>query len=172
MWFGKEQCYNLNPKASSPPVLIGEKNPNFGKKDSIGLLLLQTPEVAKKRIKSLREPESRLRHSQNKQGDKNPAHGRKWWYNDKNETLFQKESPGSGWKLGNPRQSGKTNFFFNNKIEWTEERKNKQSERMLEENHAKGKKWWVNPRGETRFEQLSPGPEWQNGRVYRPGPRV
>lgn len=167
MWFGKEQCYNLNPKASAPPVLVGEKNPNFGKTDSVGLLLLQTPEVAQKRIKALRDPKSRLKQSENKQGDKNPAYGRKWWYNDIGETLFQKESPGPEWKLGNLGQSGKNNFFFNNKIEWTEERKNKQSERMLKQNHAKEKKWWVNPEGFTRLEHFSPGPEWQNGRVYR-----
>lgn len=27
MWFGTEQCYNLNPVASRPPVFFGESNP-------------------------------------------------------------------------------------------------------------------------------------------------
>ena len=28
-------------------------------------------------------------------------------------------------------------------------------------------KWWVCEKGETKFQEVSPGPEWQNGRVYR-----
>ena len=27
--------------------------------------------------------------------------------------------------------------------------------------------WWVNPDGVTKFQQFSPGPEWQRGRVYK-----
>lgn len=30
-----------------------------------------------------------------------------------------------------------------------------------------GCKWWVNSAGETKFQRESPGPGWQNGRVYR-----
>jgi hypothetical protein len=39
--------------------------------------------------------------SKKKQGDKNPAHGRKWWVNvETGETCFEKENPGFGWKRG------------------------------------------------------------------------
>lgn len=31
----------------------------------------------------------------------------------------------------------------------------------------KGTKYWVNPCGEVRRSVESPGPEWQNGRVYK-----
>ena len=30
-----------------------------------------------------------------------------------------------------------------------------------------GQKWWVNPQNEACYQPESPGPEWQNGRVYR-----
>ena len=32
MWYGKECCYNLNPRADRPPVMFGEDNHMFGKK--------------------------------------------------------------------------------------------------------------------------------------------
>lgn len=32
MWFGKEQCYNLNPNASKGPCLSGADHPSSGKK--------------------------------------------------------------------------------------------------------------------------------------------
>jgi group I intron endonuclease len=44
----------------------------------------------------------------------------------------------------------------------------KMAERMLgEANPSFGKRWWVNPRGETGFSEEKPGPEWQQGRKWR-----
>ena len=46
--------------------------------------------------------------------------------------------------------------------------KEAQSERRKGDgNPCFGQKWWVNPQNETCYQPESPGPEWQNGRVYR-----
>lgn len=42
------------------------------------------------------------------------------------------------------------------------------SERRIGEgNPCYGKRWWVNKNGENLYQENSPGPEWQNGRVYK-----
>jgi hypothetical protein len=170
MWFGKEQCYNLNPKASEPPILTGERNPYYGKTDSPGFLALQTPSSAEKRINSLRSEKSRKERSERVTGEQNPAHGRHWWVGPNGEIKYQQNSPGQDWKRGNPHTRGeKKNFFYGKSFEWSEERKLRYSERMLENPTTKGWKWWVNSRGETQMSPESPGPDWQNGRKWRDG---
>ena len=37
-----------------------------------------------------------------------------------------------------------------------------------ENNPSYGKRWWVNESNETKYQIESPGPEWQNGRKYKP----
>jgi hypothetical protein len=169
MWFGKECCYNLNPKADCPPVLRGERNHYFGKSNSPGLLAMQTPEAVVNRVKALQNENFRTRHSERQSGSNNGAYGRRWWTSLSGETRFQEESPGEGWSLGNPNTAGERNFFFNTSIPWSDDRKKKQSEFMLENNPTKGKKWWVNKEGETQLATLCPGENWQNGRKWREG---
>lgn len=169
MWFGKEQCYNLNPKANCPPVLTGERNPYFGKTDSPGLLAMQTPEATANRVKALQNEEFRIKHSKRQSGSNNGAHGRKWWKSPSGESRFQQNSPGEEWTPGNSYMTGELNYFFDNPIPWDESRKKRQSEFMLENNPAKGKSWWVNRVGETQLTTVCPGKDWQKGRKWREG---
>jgi group I intron endonuclease len=169
MWFGKEQCYNLNPKASEPPILMGERNPNFGKTDSPGFLALQTPSSAEKRTSSLRSEKSRKERSERVTGKQNPAYGRRWWVGPNGEAKYQQDSPGQGWRQENPYTGGQRNFFYGKSLEWSEERRLRHSERMLKNPTTKGWKWWVNSQGETQMSPESPGPDWQNGRKWGDG---
>jgi hypothetical protein len=50
-------------------------------------------------------------------------------------------------------------------VKHTEKAKAKMSSGSKGKN--KGKKWWVNPQGGVLRSVESPGPDWQNGRVYR-----
>jgi hypothetical protein len=38
--------------------------------------------------------------SEDRTGTGNPAYGRKWWVNSKNETVYQENSPGTEWQRG------------------------------------------------------------------------
>jgi len=47
-----------------------------------------------------RRPEVRAVLSAQKQGEGNPAYGRKWWVNKLGERLYQTKCPGEGWQNG------------------------------------------------------------------------
>jgi hypothetical protein len=162
MWFGKEQCYNLNPKASAPPVLIGELNPRFG------LTVEENPHYGKQWwVNKLEEKErftlehpgtgwelGRLKVSlETKQKQSEKGRGKKIWVNPEGKTTRSHKQPGADWVLG-----------------ISETTRSKQSDNNKgEKNPSFGKRWWVNVNGDKKYQPVSPGPEWQNGRVYRPG---
>jgi hypothetical protein len=162
MWFGKEQCYNLNPVASHPPRLIGalnprfglpvEENPHYGKRwwvnedGTLEKFCLEKPEGDW--IEGRKEVSHTTRKKQSEKGA-----GLYWWVNPDGLMLKRKEQPGPEWVNGMNDES-KESFSKANKGS---------------KNPAFGKKWWINAEGEKKYQPSSPGPEWQNGRVYRPG---
>lgn len=165
MFFGTEMCYNLNPKASAPPVLYGVDNPRFG------LAPEENPHYGKKWWVNFDGSEEKFQidnpgenwsegrkivseETKNKQSQR--LTGKVWWVNPDGEMVKQEECPGPGWVRG-----------MNDKFKQTCSRTNQGPG-----NPSFGKKWWVNAEGQTRYQETSPGPEWQNGRVYRPDVRV
>lgn len=114
MWVGTEQCYNLGRDSSNG--MIGRKHTEEARQKM----------SAKGRGRKKSE-ETRLRMSEAMKGEKNPNFGkrgsdhqrfetthtdetlqkirdsrkdRKWWVNEKGETVCQKESPGENWQNG------------------------------------------------------------------------
>ena len=153
MFFGTEQCYNLNPKASIPPSRTG---------------ISDSDETRKKKS--------------------NAKLGKKPWVNEVTGEVCRKfECPGVDWKPGLSEKtkeklsqinSGENNPHFGKKM--SEETLRKRSESLsgvtLTENHKKklsekkqGVKHWVNKEGKTKFQQESPGHEWQRGRKWKEG---
>jgi hypothetical protein len=72
---------------------------------------------------------------------------------------------------GNTHRRGKTiSESQKNKISEANKGKPKpQSQKDKMSLANKGRKHWINEKGETRFQEKPPGPEWQNGRVWRSG---
>jgi hypothetical protein len=153
MWYGKEQCYNLNPSASRPPSRKGKSD----------------------------NDETRQKKSDAKVG-------KKPWVNLITGAVCRRsECPGPDWIVGVSEKtkeklseinSGENHPQFGKKI--SEETRRKRSESLsgktLTDAHKKklkekkqGVKHWVNELGERKFQKESPGPEWQNGRVWRQG---
>lgn len=153
VWYGKEQCYNLNPTASAPPVLVGERNPRFGmaREDNplYGKIWWVKLDGSEERL-STEQPEGDWVKGRKKSSDscrkkQSEAHiGLLWWTNSKGKSVRQRECPGPGWvnSMGKEVNKGDKNPAF-------------------------GKKWWVSPSGETILSITRPGPDWQNGRVYK-----
>ena len=172
MWFGTEQCYNLNPDAARPPdctgrivtektkqklreANVGEKNPNHGKKAS-------------------EETRQKLREANS--GENNPFYGK----SHTEESKRKNREAHTGENNACFGKRGELSPQFGKKH--TEETKHKMSESRRGEKHwsfgksapletrkkqseAKvGRKWWVNEEGESRMEKESPGPEWRRGR--------
>jgi group I intron endonuclease len=129
MWFGKEQCYNLNPFADRPvtPDHKGDKNPNYGKSPS---------------------EETRKKLSLAKSGENHPMYGITGSLNP----CYGIPRPGHVKQRLREVNTGKKD---------SEQTKAKKSAAH------KGKKWWVNEKGETTASVEKPGPEWQMGRKWK-----
>jgi hypothetical protein len=194
MWFGKEQCYNLSPTVSEPPRYEWTEERRRAAGDRArerGTDHLRTPEaIAKmketkrnnptvytdemraarsqtllgnKRKKGKKESqETRKKKSEAFTGVPKPAQsqtmlGRTWWTHPNGGRKFQQNSPGPEWV----NDYGKRKKF---------QRSEADIAKMKERNSKalKGRKHWINAKGEKKFQHESPGPEWQNGRVYRP----
>lgn len=195
MFFGREMCYNLNPIANEPPRYewTEERRKAMGERArERGTDHLHTPEAIEKRKKTKREnptvytDEMRKARSERLLGNtykkgkkeseetcrkkseaftglKKPGQtaamtGRTWWTHPDGRRKFQKEQPGPEWENkythGGPKEERSPEYC-----------------RKMSENakrRFKGSKHWVNSKGERKFQPESPGPEWQNGRVYRP----
>lgn len=159
MFFGTEMCYNLNPLASAPPLLLGSDNPRFGLPREDNPLYGKQWWVNEDGTEELFQKESPgegwgtgrksvpavTREKQSKR-----RIGAVWWTNDQGEMRKQKKQPGPEWVRG-----------MNDKSKESYSRAN-----SGQLNPAFGKRWWVNPEGSVKFQVDPPGPEWQNGRVY------
>jgi len=153
MFFGTEQCYNLNPQASIPPSRKG---------------ISDSEETRKKKS--------------------NAKLGKKPWVNEVTGEICRSfECPGTGWKQGlsiktkeklSQINSGEKHPQFG-KTQSDETRKKKSEAKLgvsLTTAHKiklsekkQGVKHWVKEGGETKFQQESPGPEWQRGRKWKAG---
>jgi group I intron endonuclease len=175
MWYGKEQCYNLNPSAKHPPKAYGrvwspetkarlrelnrgDKNPNYGKSPS---------------------PETRQKMKERMSGNNNPFYGKK----HTEEAKQKNREAHTGENNSCYGRRGELSPQFGKKH--TEETKRKMSESQLGEKHwnyggtippeikqkfreAKlGRKWWVSPEGETKLQMERPGPSWKPGRTWK-----
>lgn len=97
--------------------------------------------------------------------NKGVPHGKEW---REKITISLRRNVSLG---GNTHRKGKT-ISESQKKKISEANKGKpkpQSQRGKMSLANKGRKHWVNERGETKFQEKSPGPEWQNGRVWVSG---
>jgi group I intron endonuclease len=136
MWFGKEQCYNLNPVVSGPPCFewTEERRKAAGNRArERGTDHLRTPEAISKMKETKRN----------------------------NPTVYTEEmrAARSQMLLGNTRKKGKKESpeTCKKKSEaFTGVPKPAQSKAML------GRTWWLHPDGRRKFQVKSPGAEWIN----------
>jgi hypothetical protein len=138
----------------------GENNPNFGRKHSEeSLQKNREANLGKKRSEETRQ---KIRES--KMGEKNPFFGKK----HSEETIQKAREANSGENNPNFGKTGENSPRYGKKH--SEESIQKTREANSGENNPNfGKKWWTNASGETVFQVDSPGPEWQNGRVWKEG---
>jgi group I intron endonuclease len=118
MFFGSDQCYNINPNPNPPDrtgvphtektreknrlASTGENNPMYGRK---------RPDISLQNSQRVGEKHpwfGRNYHADNfiqklkndRKGEGNPSFGKKWWINENGDTLYQREDPGESWKNG------------------------------------------------------------------------
>ena len=130
VWYGKEQCYNLNPFASRPPSPEGrEVLPEVREKISEKLTGREINETTRKAVSASNKTrvlseETLIKKSESAKGDKNPFHGKThtndqkeewskqrkgkvWWHNKRTmETTMSRESPGPEWSRGRKPKQG------------------------------------------------------------------
>jgi group I intron endonuclease len=106
MWFGKEQCYNLNPYASRPPSPEGKEVP-VETREKISETMRGREINEKTRSAVSRSNKTRVlsqktlkKKSESMRGARNPSYGKKWWVNADGDKLYQAEGPGEGWQRG------------------------------------------------------------------------
>ena len=73
---------------------MGYKNPMYGKKRPEHSEKMSGDKNPAKRL------ETRIKQSKTVSGKGNPAYGRKWWVDENNNRIYQKECPGDGWING------------------------------------------------------------------------
>jgi group I intron endonuclease len=114
MWAGTEQCYNLGRDSSNG--MVGRKHTEEacqkmsvrakGRKKSEEIRLRMSeaqkgknnPNFGKRGPDHQRYGMTHTDATRQKIGDKRK--GRKWWVNNKGETMCQSQSPGDGWRTG------------------------------------------------------------------------
>jgi group I intron endonuclease len=139
-WFGTEMCYNLNPRADSPPVLIGHTH-NNGRllteehKEKISAGLTGRP-VSEK---------TRELHSNRQKGELNHN--------------FGKVTPDEVKQKISNSMRGKTR---------TEEHcSNISASKLGSLNGMSGRRWWNNGTEEKTFKLSPNSPEWTLGRLRK-----
>jgi hypothetical protein len=76
--------------------MLGENNPMYGKP---GTMRGRTGDLNP--LYGTTRPEEYRQHmSDIFSGENNPCFGKRWWVNNKNETLYQENSPGADWQRG------------------------------------------------------------------------
>lgn len=124
MWFGKEQCYNINPFASRPPSPEGREISEEMREKIREKLIGRDINTATREAVSLSNKtrvlseETLIKKSESMKGDKNPFYGKKhsetlktewsekrkgkvWWCNTlTGETTMSREAPGPEWVRG------------------------------------------------------------------------
>ncbi len=106
MWYGKEQCYNLNPFAARPPLCYGREvtddtRAKIGDKLKGRYINQKTRDAVKESNKTRKLSEkTRKKKSESMRGEKNPSYRKKWWVNADGDKLYQAEGPGEGWQRG------------------------------------------------------------------------
>ena len=125
--------------------------------------------------------ETRKKISEAQLGEKHHSYGKKWWNNPfTGEEKLNHGSPGLEWEEGRCKKFRETVSEKKKGKKQSEEHRIKNSECRRGPKHQfygkkrpghsekmKGRTWWVSPQGEIKYLNESPGPEWQNGRVYR-----
>ena len=92
-----------------------------------------------------------------KLGENNPNYGKK----DSEETRRKKRESHLGRKESEETKRKKSEASSGKKA--SKKTRQKLSSQRL------GRKWWVNKNGDTMYQFDCPGPEWQNGRVWKSG---
>ena len=161
MWYGKEQCYNLSPYAKGGCLWRAtghcwinngeiEKYIAEGTEVDEGWELGRLPLKSETRQKMIEALKKREDNPFKLKGELSMSHGRVWVTNsDYSEERYLKpgEQIPEGWQRGRALKGKK---------------------RPDHSESLRGRTWWINLQGELKFRHESPGPEWQNGRVYRP----
>jgi hypothetical protein len=138
-WYGKEQCYNLNPFADRGPDRTGKKQPDgWGK-----------------------------RHSDKLRGRPNPGVSIALRGRSRPEEVKKKISIANTGKVRTQEVKDRISATLTG-TSWgthTEEHKNNMSDKYKGEgNPAYGRKWWVNSEGETKLQVECPGEGWVKGK--------
>ena len=162
-YHGTTGCYNLNPKATVPPSALGKGGPDHhlhGKKQ---------------------DPEHVARRTAHCAGETNPAYGKSWWNDGKENYVLSRECPGEGWVLGARghevgRFAGENNPMFGMSGELSPCKGMKWFNNGVElvkrmecpgEGWIEGRGHWYNNGEDQKFSVQSPGKDWTPGRLRR-----
>ena len=140
IWFGKEQCYNLNSVASAPPSWKGKKH----------------------------TPKAKKLQSESKKGERNPAKRpevRKKMSDSHTGVPLSDSTRAAMSAAGKGRKKTEEHKQKIKESNLGQTRSDEAKDNMRRA-HI-GKKMWVNEQGERKYQAESPGPEWQNGRKWK-----
>lgn len=136
MWYGKEQCYNLNPIASAPPRYewTEERRKKAGDR------------ARERGTEHLRTPEAIVKMKETKRNT---------------PTVYTEEMCAaiSQRLLGNTRKKGKKE---SQETCLKKSKAHKGKSKPWHRQEMTGRTWWINPEGKRKFQRDSPGPEWVN----------
>jgi hypothetical protein len=110
----------------------------------------------------------------NKSGENSPGYGTTWWVNTSTkEEVKTTTCPGDGWVKGRKPVSEEARQKMSNsgkgKLKSRDHKAKIQKAMSGENNLNRGKKWWVNVYGETKYQKDLPGEGWRAGRKWKQG---
>jgi group I intron endonuclease len=140
MWYGKEQCYNLNPVATTPPSWKGKKH------------TLKTKKL----------------QSESKKGDKNPAKRLevRQKMSDSHTGVPLSDSTRKAMSVAGKGRAKTEAHKQKIRESILGQTRSAEAKERMRRAHL-GKKTWVNEQGDHLYQSESPGPDWQNGRKWR-----
>jgi group I intron endonuclease len=176
MWYGKEQCYNLNPDASAPPVYewTDERRKTAGERAKRrGVECLHTPQAIAKAKETRRNNPTVLTDEMRATRSKNLiGNTRKRGKKESQETRARKSKAHTGKsKLEHKEKMlGRTWWVHpSGERKFQVESPGAEWENRYPGRTTKGRKHWVNAEGKRKLQNESPGPGWQNGQKWRDG---
>ena len=160
MWFGTEQCYNLNPKADRPPSQAGKKRSKGAVKKTSEAHRGKTRSLTTKQ--KLSEAAKRRRHSENTKRKISENNKGKHSKSPSEETRKKLSEAGKG-KTHSEQTREKIAKANRGRTGRTHNKETKETLSRV----RKGKKWFVNSEGQTVAVFNCPGSGWQAGRIWK-----
>jgi hypothetical protein len=122
---------------------LSEIHQEFTSGEHHSMFGVSRPDVSERNRMQIRTGE--LNHMYGRKGELHPS--------------YRKKNPGVS--ESNKKRTGNLNHRYG--IPNSDTQKQEISKKMS------GRKWWVNPEGECRFDKKTPGPDWQHGRKWKVG---